>query len=79
MVGANVVETIKKRIDNIVCPICNKEEWLECDTPVAALPIGENYGPAQGKIVPCVNITCKNCGYTAYFNVDVLGMKIVNK
>ena len=76
----SIKELLKRASDEeVICPICKNNEWLECKTPVASMPVDENYSPCNGDIVVCVNMTCTKCGFTPHFNTDVLGIKIINK
>jgi predicted nucleic-acid-binding Zn-ribbon protein len=58
------------------CPVCKKNNWVLADhvvTPILYMGIPGG-GFTQGSGYPQIMIMCQVCGYTLYFNTNIVGI-----
>lgn len=71
-----IIQAITTRAGAVICPMCRTGPWTLIDGYISI-----SVGGAPGEIVlggqtlPCVGLVCTTCGYTAYFNMIVLGLQ----
>lgn len=71
---AKIQEKTKGQIG--ICPICKNPNWTLNDGFIP-LSLQENIRGLVlgGPILPCVSITCTNCGNTMLLNLITLGLR----
>lgn len=58
------------------CPICGNEDWNVGDNLVAVvLQEDAKQLKLTGSILPCIPVTCSNCGNTHLLNLIILGLR----
>ncbi|MFC1984992.1 hypothetical protein ACFLUW_01140 [Chloroflexota bacterium] len=58
------------------CPICGNENWNVGDSMVALVVQGNAKKlNITGPIMPCIPVTCANCGNTHLLNLIGLGLR----
>lgn len=58
------------------CPICRTKQFAVGEfvpLPTAPNPLGNLNPYGQQQVLPCVSLTCQNCGNTMLVNLLVLG------
>jgi hypothetical protein len=74
-----VLEKLKERkVVHDYCPRCETFDWNVDPVAISVVPLQGvpaampySYFPAH---ITVVQIVCKNCGYTMFHNLDVLGL-----
>ena len=72
-----ILARIKERTRGakITCSVCGKQEWVISD---ALTPLSIQQEPGRfivgGPYMPCVTLTCKNCGNTHLLNLVAIGL-----
>ena len=73
------LEVLKKRnVKNDYCPRCETFDWDVEPIAISVIPLKSvpatlphAYFPAQ---IMVLQVVCKNCGYTMFHNLNVLGL-----
>jgi hypothetical protein len=70
---AKILEKTKGQLG--VCPICRNPQWTLNDG-IVSLIVQENvhHMVIGGPTLPCVSMTCVNCGNTQLLNLLILGL-----
>src|SRR5262245_31960644 len=81
----NAISELKRRgVSSDFCPRCNTSDWnvdlldIEANSAMSSEPLyglsGIGY-PFQGNgRLSLLGIVCKNCGYSIFHNLDILGV-----
>ncbi len=70
-----VKEWIEERSPVLSCSGCSGRDWSIQNELAFALLIDADDGQiSQRKGYPMVAVTCKNCGYTVFFNAILMGI-----
>src|SRR6266849_4828478 len=75
------IERLKERkATHDLCPRCDTLDWSVDPVAISVMPLRgvptglpSAYFPAQ---IMVVQIVCKNCGYTMFHNLNVLGLAV---
>ena len=81
------IEELKRRgVSSDFCPRCNTSDWnvdlLEIPADSALSRAGQQFHPTANVVayqqaigvIPLLGIVCKNCGYSIFHNLNVLGV-----
>ena len=70
-----IIEELSKRIGNLKCPFCTKQEFV-LGGGFFAHDLQPNLTSRQmgGVNIPAIPVICKNCGYLAEFAAGTLGL-----
>lgn len=70
-----IIKRLHERVPNLgVCPVCTIGPWTLAPGYLA-IPIGDNpRNILSPSTYPAVALICQHCGYTAIFNLVVLGL-----
>jgi hypothetical protein len=59
----------------LICPVCNKTDWVVADHLVQPLTLGEKFAAMLGGTAyPVAQVVSLQCGYTMYFNAVLMGI-----
>ncbi len=72
----NVLRVLRERgVSGDVCPRCGTDDWfgertgvMVTDLPLTTLSVPPRYNPV-------LVLTCRNCGYTIFHNLKILGLE----
>jgi hypothetical protein len=75
----SAIEVLKRKRGSVVdpCPRCNTDDW---NADILQIPSTSLLAMAQSPIpmgsgfLSLLGLVCKNCGYTVFHNLDVLGI-----
>jgi len=72
------LEEMQKRVKNNNCPRCEVFDWTVDPVGIDVIPLEGvpahmplSYFPGR---ITAIQIVCKNCGYTIFHNLSVLGL-----
>jgi len=79
---SKIIRELKKRVPNLICPICKKSEMILMDG------FFDNFGQKiintkktelAKRSIPTVMIICKQCGHVLQFAIGAFGLLPINK
>jgi hypothetical protein len=80
---AKALQTLKTRgVTSEACPRCHTDDWnvdildIPAKSAMSKLLLFATLGAeySQSDFIPVLTLVCKNCGYTMFHNLKVLGI-----
>jgi|SRR6185503_4956999 len=73
--SSRVVRAVKARMGEMVCPLCQHQEWSIAQAFVMLILQRQLPGiQIAGEALPLIAFTCTHCGNTHLLNANILGL-----
>lgn len=71
-----ITDAIDGRVKGWQCRLCDQNDWTLAEG-IIALGVQDKPGTVVvgGRVLPCIALTCSNCGNTLLLNMVMLGLR----